>query len=249
MNSTNFSLHLGTHAEPVFAALDEMAKSRLVGRIWDRDHRVWKSEPAEIANRLGWLTVADQMVRESAALATFAAAVRKEGVRDVVLLGMGGSSLGPEVLRCTLGRYVALLAYTTPSRQVDAAIQSLRKQGLLARRLPTTAGYGPRYLHSTGQLHKGGPNSGLFVELVEDMKPDLAIPDQPFSFGTLAQAQAVGDYQSLQAHGRVVVRIAVGRRPDQAIRALAASPARSRPTPKRRARPASRPARNKRPRR
>lgn len=566
MKPTDFSLHLGTHAGPVRAALSEMEGARLVERIWTKDHRVWKSEPAEIANRLGWLTVGEQMRGRVSALQAFAKSVRDDGYRDVVLLGMGGSSLGPEVLRCTFGssrgwprcwvldstvpgairqvtrairpaktlflvasksggtievlslfahfwslvsvaqsnrggaqfvaitdpgtslgelaqakgfratfinpadiggrysvlsyfglvpaalmgldvdallqralgmarncaatlpthdnpgavlgaamgvlgragrdkvsivtspklssfglwaeqllaestgkegrgvvpiaeeplgqptvygqdrlfvylrlegdrnaatdravqalersgqpvvrltlrdrhdlaaeffrwefatavaghclgihpfdqpnvqeskentarilkevqeegrrldqksgarngwstleevlrhagqgKYLAILAYVTPSRRVDAAISALRKYLLTTRHLPTTAGYGPRYLHSTGQLHKGGPNTGLFVELVEEMKPDLPIPDESFTFGTLAQAQAVGDLQSLQSHGRMVVRINVGRHPDQAIRALAKGSAMLRRVTKSR-RATTRPARRK----
>ena len=63
-------------------------------------------------------------------------------------------------------------------------------------------GYGPRYLHSTGQLHKGGPNTGVFLLISADHATDLEIPGQPFSFGTLEQAQALGDFQSLDAAGR-----------------------------------------------
>jgi len=116
------------------------------------------------------------------------------------------------------GRYLAILAYLTPSSQADAAIRTLRKTLLTKHHLTTTAGYGPRYLHSTGQLHKGGPNSGLFLQLIEDMKPDVAIPGQPYTFGTLAQAQAVGDFQSLQARHRAVVRVRLGSRAAQAIK-------------------------------
>lgn len=116
------------------------------------------------------------------------------------------------------GRYLAILAYLTPSTQVEAAIKALRKTLLTKHHLATTAGYGPRYLHSTGQLHKGGPNSGLFLQLIEDMKPDAPVPGQPYSFGMLAQAQAVGDYQSLQARHRAVVRVRLGSRVAQAIK-------------------------------
>lgn len=107
------------------------------------------------------------------------------------------------------GRYFALLAYLTPSPRTDAAIHSLRKKLLTTYHVTTTAGYGPRYLHSTGQLHKGGPNSGLFLQVIEDMKPDIPVPGQPFTFGMLAQAQAVGDFQSLQARHRAVACVRV----------------------------------------
>lgn len=116
------------------------------------------------------------------------------------------------------GRYLAILAYLTPSSKVDAAIKTLRKTLLTKHHLTTTAGYGPRYLHSTGQLHKGGPNSGLFLQLIEDMKPDVTIPGQPYTFGMLAQAQAVGDFHSLQAHHRAVVRVRLGSRAAQSIK-------------------------------
>jgi len=118
------------------------------------------------------------------------------------------------------GRYLAILAYLTPSAQADAAIKTLRKTLLTKYHLTTTAGYGPRYLHSTGQLHKGGPNSGLFLQLIEDMKPDVPIPGQPYTFGTLAQAQSVGDYQSLQARHRAVARVKLGRRAAQSIKGV-----------------------------
>ena len=136
-------------------------------------------------------------------------------------------------------RYVAILAYTTPSLKLDAALRALRKAIMTRYHLATTAGYGPRYLHSTGQLHKGGPNSGLFLELVGAMKPDLSVPEQPYSFGTLALAQALGDLQSLHSHQRPAVRISLGTDPVRTIRRLVtrlapAATARRKPAPTRR---------------
>ncbi|HWF59838.1 MAG TPA: glucose-6-phosphate isomerase [Nitrospira sp.] len=110
--------------------------------------------------------------------------------------------------------YVSVLAYTTPSRSFETAVHRLRKALMARHRVVTTFGYGPRYLHSTGQLHKGGPNTGVFLKLVDRMTPDVPIPGKPFSFGTLAKAQATGDIQSLSAHDRHAVRIQLGR--DQA---------------------------------
>jgi len=72
-------------------------------------------------------------------------------------------------------------------------------------RVATMFGYGPRYLHSTGQLHKGGPNTGVFLVISATPTADLDIPGQPFSFGTLEQAQAIGDFQSLDGTGRRAV--------------------------------------------
>ncbi len=119
------------------------------------------------------------------------------------------------------GKYLAILAYLRPSVQADAALSALRKAVLVGRRLATTAGYGPRYLHSTGQLHKGGPNTGLFLQLLEDMTPDIEIPGSPYTFGTLAESQAMGDRLALEARRRPVVRVRLGRSGLAAIRALA----------------------------
>lgn len=120
------------------------------------------------------------------------------------------------------GTYVSILAYTTPSRSFETAMGRLRKALMAKHRVATTFGYGPRYLHSTGQLHKGGPRTGVFVELVDRMKPDLAIPGKPFSFGTLAQAQAAGDLESLRAHDRHVIRIPLGPDPAATVSRIAA---------------------------
>jgi len=118
------------------------------------------------------------------------------------------------------GSYVSILSYTTPSSPFEAAVNRLRHTLVSHYHVTTTFGYGPRYLHSTGQLHKGGPNTGVFLELVDRMTPALAIPGQPFSFGTLAQAQAAGDLQSLRAHDRHAILVQLGRDPAATVRAL-----------------------------
>lgn len=112
------------------------------------------------------------------------------------------------------GAYVSILAYTTPTRSFEVAVRKLRQVLMAQHQVATTFGYGPRYLHSTGQLHKGGPNTGVFLELVDRMAPDVPIPGKPFSFGILAQAQAAGDLASLQTHHRQAIRVQLGR--DQA---------------------------------
>ena len=94
---------LGCYLPDVEAALADLQQRDMMGRIWRRDHTVWNPDPTEITNRLGWLTVTDMMCEQIPALEAFAAAVRDDGFRHVVLLGMGGSSLGPEVLRQTFG--------------------------------------------------------------------------------------------------------------------------------------------------
>lgn len=127
------------------------------------------------------------------------------------------------VSRVKAGVYVALLAYTTPSRPFEQAVAQLRKTLVARHHITTTFGYGPRYLHSTGQLHKGGPATGLFLLLVDQMAPDLPIPGKPYSFGTLARAQAAGDLQSLHTHHRHALYIPLGRDPVQTIKTISAA--------------------------
>jgi hypothetical protein len=107
------------------------------------------------------------------------------------------------------GDYVSLQAYL-PFGQ-DGALESLRRR--VRDHLggaPVTVGYGPRFLHSTGQLHKGGPNTVVCVQLVRrEAQPRLPVPGQAYDFGTLIGAQSIGDHQSLLAHGRRVLRVAV----------------------------------------
>ena len=88
-------------------------------------------------------------------------------------------------------------------RELDALAERARE----ATGCVVTHGFGPRYLHSTGQLHKGGPPTGLFLQVVDDTGDELAIPGQPFGFGKLIRAQAAGDFASLQERGRRVARI------------------------------------------
>jgi len=108
------------------------------------------------------------------------------------------------------GDYVALLAYLQETAEHEKLLQAIR-DGLRARfHVATTSGYGPRFLHSTGQLHKGGPDSGVFIQLTCDAKTDLKIPGEPYTFGVLRQAQALGDFSSLESKGRRAVRIHLG---------------------------------------
>ena len=104
------------------------------------------------------------------------------------------------------GDYVAIMAYAHQSPELDAAVDDLRRALMTRFRVATTMGYGPRFLHSTGQLHKGGPSSGLFLQLVDDTGADVDIPGQPYSFGVLSSAQALGDLRALKAAGRRVCR-------------------------------------------
>jgi len=108
------------------------------------------------------------------------------------------------------GDYVALMAYLPQDDVVQSRVNAIRDLLRAATRAATTVGYGPRFLHSTGQLHKGGPNSAVCLQLTADITEELPIPGAPFSFGTFIQAQALGDRRSLQRHGRRVLRIHLG---------------------------------------
>jgi glucose-6-phosphate isomerase len=104
------------------------------------------------------------------------------------------------------GDYLALLAYLPPGPEQDRALDAIRLRLRDRLKVATTLGYGPRYLHSTGQLHKGGPPVGHFLQIVDVAHADLPVPGQPYSFGTLEAAQAEGDLRALRARGRPAAR-------------------------------------------
>jgi len=116
---------------------------------------------------------------------------------------------GPEHLLTQLrpGEYLAVLAYLGHEEALMDALRAFRNAVRDRTRAATTLAYGPRYLHSTGQLHKGGPNSGVFILITATPDQDIPIPGAPFSFGTLELAQALGDFSSLGAAGRRVLHI------------------------------------------
>jgi len=113
--------------------------------------------------------------------------------------------------RARPGNYLALQAYLTETPATTQALQAIQKRLRDGLHLATTMGYGPRYLHSTGQFHKGGPNTGLFLQLTAEDAEDAPIPGAPYTFGILKRAQALGDLEALRRHGRAVMRIHLGR--------------------------------------
>lgn len=117
--------------------------------------------------------------------------------------------------------YISILAFLQPKPETVARLATLREQLRDSTRLATTVGFGPRYLHSTGQLHKGGPNTGLFLFLTADDAADLPIPGRPYGFSILKQAQALGDLLALKRRGRRVLHVHLGSDVKAAIEALA----------------------------
>lgn len=108
------------------------------------------------------------------------------------------------------GDYLAIMAYLPQTPEVEEAMAELRRHVVEEHRIATTFGYGPRFLHSTGQLYKGGPKSALFLQIVAQRTEDLEIPGEPYTFGVLADAQALGDLQALQERGRRVAHVRLG---------------------------------------
>ncbi len=119
------------------------------------------------------------------------------------------------------GDYLAIQAYLAPSPETTAILQQIRHRLRDRLQVATTLGYGPRFLHSTGQFHKGGPNTGLFLQLVDEPVADLDVPETDYSFGRLIAAQSLGDYQALAARGRRVLRVQLGTNVDLGLASLA----------------------------
>ena len=119
------------------------------------------------------------------------------------------------------GDYIAVHAYLPMGGAASPALEALVPMLRDRHRVAVTLGYGPRFLHSTGQLHKGGPNQGVFLQLVDRPRPDIGVPEAGFSFGELIEGQAAGDYQALVGRGRRVLRVRLEGDPGAAIRGLA----------------------------
>ncbi|MFC2122415.1 bifunctional transaldolase/phosoglucose isomerase [Bacteroidota bacterium] len=130
-------------------------------------------------------------------------------------------TLSELLARAGKGNYLAIMAYLKPMPEIDAAIADFRQKVVERYGIATTFGYGPRYLHSTGQLHKGGPDTGLFLQITADHEENLPVPGKPYTFGVVADAQALGDIQALQSIGRQVVKIHLPRGDGAAISELA----------------------------
>ena len=123
------------------------------------------------------------------------------------------TSLNDLLAQAQPGRYLAIMAYIDSTPAVDEALTALRRAASERYRIATTMGYGPRFLHSTGQLHKGGPDSGLFLQLTAAHRRDLPIPGTPHTFGALTDLQAQADLAALQSKRRTVTHFHLGTDP------------------------------------
>jgi glucose-6-phosphate isomerase len=123
----------------------------------------------------------------------------------------GASSLEPAVARflgdIKNGQYLAIVAYIAETQVHNDEIEEIRRHVRDALGIATTLGYGPRHLHSTGQLHKGGPPIGLFLQVTASDTTDIPIPGRPYTFGQLKRAQAIGDFESITSRDLPVLRV------------------------------------------
>jgi transaldolase/glucose-6-phosphate isomerase len=129
-------------------------------------------------------------------------------------------AIGGLLAKVKPGDYVALTEYFAGTPERDARIAAIRETIARELRVATTTGYGPRFLHSTGQLHKGGADNGVFLQLTGGGGPDVPIPGEPFGFGVLVRAQAIGDFLSLQSRNRRAVSVNLGEDIDAGLDAL-----------------------------
>ena len=156
---------------------------------------------------------------------TAAPAAREHGVDYYSAAGGNGAAgvLQAFFAQARPGDYLCLQAYLTETPAVSAHLLELRQRVQTALHLATTSGYGPRFLHSTGQYHKGGPDTGLFVQFTDDNPADLALPGRSYTFGTFKNAQALGDLEALQNYHRRTLRVHLGSDAEQGLKTLLAA--------------------------
>jgi hypothetical protein len=171
----------------------------------------WEYTTWELSNGLGVNAFDQPDVEAAKALAR--AELQERGAKRAPV-----KTLMPDALARAArpGDYLALLAYLPPSPEIAARLHAVRASWARALGVATTVGFGPRYLHSTGQLHKGGPNTGLFLVVTADDALDAEIPELGTSFATLKHAQARGDIRALLARERRVAHVHLARPEDVA---------------------------------
>ncbi|TLY32787.1 MAG: bifunctional transaldolase/phosoglucose isomerase [Nitrospirae bacterium] len=132
-------------------------------------------------------------------------------------------ALKAHLARVQAGDYFAVNAYVERTDASHQALQAIRLRVRDRKKVATTLGYGPRFLHSTGQLHKGGPNTGVFIQITSDDAEDLPIPGEPYTFGVLKAAQALGDFFSLTKRNRRTIRVHLGADVNAGLKKLQAA--------------------------
>ena len=136
--------------------------------------------------------------------------LRKSSISDFGSRIADWEELPAFLAQCRPGDYLALMAFLDKSDEADSLLQRIQCRIQQSSKAPVTLGYGPRFLHSTGQFHKGGPNNGLFIQLTADDTEDVPIPGRKYTFGIVKQAQAMGDAIALKSKGRPFIRLHLG---------------------------------------
>lgn len=157
--------------------------------------------------------VQDSKLRTLAKIKDFRATGKLADV-DLVDVKDAKSALQKFLADAMDGNFVTINAYIPRNNEMIEVIQKLRLAIREQTKCPVSAGFGPRFQHSTGQFHKGGPNKGFFIQIVYDAENDFDIPTQGLTFGTLIRAQALGDYEALKAAGRRAIRIKLNKLED-----------------------------------
>jgi hypothetical protein len=222
-------------ADEVHSAAEAWSREGKTARLFDRDKTLWTN--ADEDKWLGWLDIADRQLEKKQLLQDLAHEVKSAGYRDAVVPGMGGSKcMGPiarsstsasrrkSMLRSHLNRldpgdYFALPGYIQMNAEHEGALQKMRLNVRDSKRV-ATCGFGPRFLHSTRQAYKGGPNTDVVLQITCDDAHDIPIRGRKFTFGTVKAAQARGDFDVLAEKQRRALRVHLPSNPRSALATL-----------------------------
>jgi len=150
--------------------------------------------------------VQDSKKRTKAKIAEYQSSGKLDEGKSVELKD-AKAALAEFLVQAKSGDYVAINAYLPRNEEINNSLQAMRVAIRAKTKCAVTTGFGPRFQHSTGQFHKGGPNTGLFIQIIADTAQDMDIPNEGMTFGALIRAQALGDYETLLAVGRRAIRV------------------------------------------
>src|SRR6266581_3485988 len=162
----------------------------------------------------------EEPILTAAGVKIYGDAANRQALKGAATLA---DALKAHFARVQAGDYFAVNAYVERTDASHQALQAIRLRVRDKKKVATTLGYGPRFLHSTGQLHKGGPNTGVFIQITSDDAEDLPIPGEPYTFGVLKAAQALGDFLSLSKRNRRAIRVHLGADVNAGLKKLQAA--------------------------
>ena len=178
-----------------------------------RELSIYAANVAEVSAAIGALILAAPIV----ARAVRNLAADKLDLDELIALAIVAAIAFEDFVTAGAGDYVALLAYLDRNEDNEAELQKIRGKLVEKTGVATCLGFGPRFLHSTGQAYKGGPNTGVFLQITADPPVDFAVPGKRYSFGTVEAAQARGDFQVLVERGRRALRVHLTDQSDDAL--------------------------------